>query len=87
MPDLEEVHRSWTDRTHNKYPSPDQVVHGDDLETNWDTYDDLFLSLSLNENGLKHEKWKAKNNRLQEFLNKIILTLWGSRRQILIEMV
>ena len=77
LSDLEDVHCSQTSRTHDNSPSPKQAVYGDDLETNTDTYNDLVLCLSLNVNGLKHEKWIGKNNRLQQFLRKFNFDIMG----------
>ena len=43
------------------------------LESN----DGSILCLSLNVNGLKLEKWKAKNDRLQQFLKMYNFDIMG----------
>ena len=60
-----------TDRQRDNSSSQElKIIYEDELETNRDIYDDSVLCLSLNVNGLKHEHWKAKNDRLRQFLKK-----------------
>ena len=67
-----------TDRQQDNSSSQElKIIYGDELETNRDIYDDSVLCLSLNVNGLKHEHWKAKNDRLRQFLKKYEFDIMG----------
>ena len=52
-------------------------VYGDTLDLNRDANDGSILCLSLNVNGLKQNHWKAKNDRLRQFLKGYNFDIMG----------
>ena len=56
------------------------VSNGDTLDLNRDANDGSILCLSFNVNGLKQEHWKAKNDRLRQFLKRIQFRHYGFSR-------
>ena len=53
------------------------MIFGDSLDMNRDVYDGSVLCLSLNVNGLQSEQWKAKNDRLRNFLKNYNFDIMG----------
>ena len=54
-----------------------RYIYGDELQFNRESYDGSLLCLSLNLNGIQHENWKAKNNKLKTFLKNYNFDIMG----------
>ena len=52
-------------------------IYGDKLENNRNSNDGSILLLGLNVNGLRSEKWKAKNDRMKAFFKKYNFDIMG----------